>query len=290
MKDDPRVRQEWARRVGEEGSERRPEPLAVEEPLEIRLVFGPPGRRLEQSVAVAMRTPGNDVELALGFLRTEGILARLEDLESAAPGSDLAAEAFGEEARPPACNTVRVQLGPGVRFDLARLQRNVYTTSSCGVCSKASLEALKITGCRPLDQPFPGIAAETVRLLPERLLQAQSVFAATGGLHAAGLFSCSGQLLSLREDVGRHNAVDKVVGEQFLAGRLPLSERILMVSGRSSFEILQKALAAGIPLVAAVGAPSSLAVEVARQYRMTLLGFVRDGRFNIYCGEERVRF
>ncbi len=256
---------------------RRLDRIAVEEPLEVRLAHHREGELIEQSVAVTMRTPGRDRELAVGFLFTEGIVRNAGWLEKAGPADPLRD-----------CNTVRVQLRPEARFDPARLMRNFYTTSSCGVCSKTSLEALAIIGCRPLDLAVAQVSAEIVRGLPEKLRQAQSVFAQTGGLHAAGLFDEAGNLVALHEDVGRHNAVDKVIGERFLAGSLPLSRSVLMVSGRTSFEILQKALAAGIPVVAAVGAPSSLAIDLARQYRITLLGFVRDDRFNIYSGEQRI--
>ncbi len=224
-----------------------------------------------------MRTPGRDLELAVGFLRSEGVVADRSQVEIDPAKPDRAP-----------CNVVRVRLRPDVVLDLDRLRRNFYTTSSCGVCSKASLEALKIVGCKPLATDRFAISAEIVHQLPARLRLAQSDFAQTGGVHAAGLFDRGGKLLSVHEDVGRHNAVDKLVGECFLKDRLPLSESLLLVSGRSSFEIMQKALAAGIPLVAAVGAPSSLAVDVARQYQMTLLGFVRDGSFNIYCGGGRI--
>ncbi len=252
--------------------------IAVEEPLEVRLAHHRDGELVEQSVAVTMRTPGRDRELAVGFLFTEGILRETAWLEGVGKP--------GRQTRE--CNIVRVQLRPEARFDATRLVRNFYTTSSCGVCSKASLEALRIIGCQPLQPTVPIVPEERLRRLPARLRRAQSIFAQTGGLHAAALFDSNAELITLHEDVGRHNAVDKVIGERFLLGELPLSESLLMVSGRSSFEILQKALAAGIPVVAAVGAPSSLAVALARQYQMTLLGFVRRDRFNIYAGFERI--
>lgn len=277
MKSSQGVRESAIQEVRGGKADERFDRLAVEEPLEIRLSWRGDGRLVERSVAVTMRTPGHDVELALGFLRTEGVVSSRQDIEFAQLRSNK-----------PACNVVRVRLRPGVEFDPARVQRNFYTTSSCGVCSKASLEALKIVGCRRLEKLQPQLSARTVQQLPLRMRQGQSVFAQTGGLHAAALFDGSAKLLSLHEDVGRHNALDKVVGEQFQSGRLPLSEHVLMVSGRSSFEILQKALAAGIPVVAAVGAPSTLAVETAREYGMTLLGFVRGKRFNIYAGDQRL--
>jgi FdhD protein len=256
--------------------------LAVEEPLEIRLVHDAAGERAEQSLSITMRTPGDDFELAAGFLVGEGIVREVHDIQQMQYCVDREKEAQ-------AYNVVSVQLGAGVRFDAARLLRHFYTTSSCGVCGKASLEALEIQGSPALPPGAPVVSAEVLRGLDAKLRTAQTVFDKTGGLHAAALFDVSGNLISLREDVGRHNAVDKLVGEQLMAGRLPLSGMLMMVSGRSSFEIMQKALMAGIPIVAAVGAPSSLAVDLARQFGMTLLGFVRGESFNIYAGAQRVR-
>ena len=256
--------------------------LAVEEPLLIELAHDRDGGRVTDSVAVTMRTPGHDVELALGFLWTEGILASPDELlrEPSPPPTE-------EGARD--ANTVRVALRPGVPVDLRRLERHFYTTSSCGVCGKTSLEALAAT--RPLVLPpaHPVVDAATVHALPDALRDAQAVFARTGGLHAAALFTPDGRLLCVREDVGRHNAVDKLVGRMLLDGALPLHDHLLLVSGRASFELVHKALAAAIPILAAVGAPSSLAVHTARAYGATLLGFVRGGRFNVYAGAERIR-
>jgi FdhD protein len=232
--------------------------LAVEEPLQIRVN----GRDL----SITMRTPGNDGELAAGFLFTEGILTSRDDLFALRCGE----------------NSVELILPEGVDPGTAR---NFYTTSSCGVCGKASIESLHQAGCRML--PALEIRREIISGLPETLRTAQAVFDHTGGLHGAGLFDAEGNLEMAREDVGRHNAVDKLIGAAFLEDRLPLAERILMLSGRASFELIQKAVMAGIPVVAAVGAPSSLAVETARRFGMTLLGFVRDGRFNIYSGVSR---
>lgn len=247
-----------------EGSEPSPvqDLLAVEEPLEIR-VGGQP-------VSITMRTPGSDAELAAGFLFTEGILASRADLLSVKQGN----------------NAVSLELAAAP--DLDRFRRNFYMTSSCGVCGKASIEALHATGCPLLPRNSISVASEIIHALPDKLRQTQPVFERTGGLHAAALFDMDGNLLSVREDVGRHNALDKLIGAEFLAGRTPLGSRLLLVSGRASFELIQKALMAGIPLLAAVGAPSSLAVEVARRFQMTLLGFVRDHRFNIYSGEWRI--
>jgi len=186
-------------------------------------------------------------------------------------------------------NSVRVELCADVDVDLQRLERHFYTTSSCGVCGKTSLQALSVGQSPPLPANGPIVSAAAIHALPERLRASQSVFDRTGGLHAAGLFDVGGNVLALREDVGRHNAVDKLIGSEFLAGRLPLGERGILVSGRASFELMQKALMAGIPILAAVGAPSSLAVQLAEQFQMTLIGFLREGRFNVYSARWRLR-
>jgi FdhD protein len=247
--------------------------VAVEEPLEIRLGQAESGRRQRQTVAITMRTPGQDEDLAVGFLVSEAILREPSDLQHVTIGRGVAI----------------VDLHPGVTVDLARLQRHFYTTSSCGVCGKSSLEAVEAE-CEGPRQEGARLAARIVPQLVERLRQAQPTFARTGGLHAAGLFDTTGALLGLREDVGRHNAVDKLLGAEFRAQRWPLHDRVLVLSGRASFELIQKAAIARIPIVAAVGAPSSLAVQLARQFRMTLLGFVRDDRFNVYSARERLFF
>jgi FdhD protein len=232
--------------------------LAVEEPLEIR-VDGEP-------VAVTMRTPGHDEELALGFLLSEGLRPR-----AASPPEDLAA------------NTVEVEADD---FDRESLRRSFYTTSSCGVCGKGALEAVAVEA--PRVESTLRVSATVVGELPERLRAAQPAFAATGGLHATGLFVADGTLLIVREDVGRHNAFDKVVGRAFLDGLLPLADCLVCVSGRLSFELVQKAAVAGAPVVVAVGAPSTLAVELARDRGITLCGFVRDGRVNVYSEPWRI--
>lgn len=257
--------------------------LAVEEPLEMRLVFIENGRRLDKSLAITMRTPGDDFELVAGFLFSEGIIQNRDELEQIS-------YCVGLEKEKQQYNVVSVQLRLGVGFDADRLLRHFYMTSSCGVCGKASLEALQIRGCPTLPQDHPIISGKIISDLTEKLRQAQSVFERTGGLHAAALFDASGNLISLREDVGRHNAVDKLIGERLLANKIPLFDYLMLVSGRAGFEIVQKALMAGIPLVAAVGAPSSLAVDLAREFGMTLLGFVRNESFNIYTGAQRVQF
>jgi FdhD protein len=255
--------------------------LAVEEPLEIRLRFGDARARRQRAVSVTMRTPGHDLELAVGFLWTEGILADPEQLQQVRHCGPP-----GTAGHP---NVVRVELQPGAAVELDRLERHFYTTSSCGVCGKTSLEAVRVTHRPPLVEGRPVLDPDVIHGLPEALRDAQSVFDRTGGLHAAGLFDDRGRLLCLREDVGRHNALDKLIGAQVLARNLPLSNHILLLSGRASFELVQKAMMAGIPVLAAVGAPSSLAVDLARDCGMTVLGFVRNGRFNIYAGADRIR-
>jgi FdhD protein len=251
----------------------RTDALAAEEPLEIR-VQGP-GQE-QRSVAVTMRTPGGDFELAAGFLFTEGLVV---------PG-DVRRVAYcdtqpGEDQR---YNIVSVTLE--TPFDHDRLSRNFYATSSCGVCGKAALDDIEVR-CQPVVNG-PEVSSAMLLSLPEALRKAQKVFDRTGGLHAAGLFTADGALVSVREDVGRHNAVDKVIGEQVLSGRVPLADHVLQVSGRLSFEIVQKAAVAGIPIVSAVSAPSSLAVEAGERFGMTLVGFVRGDRLNVYTRPERV--
>jgi FdhD protein len=248
--------------------------LAVEEPLEIRLG--------DKSISITMRTPGNDFDLAAGFLFTEGILHDAAEVREIR----WSHQTNGNSRQ--IGNSVTVDLNPGVEVDLERLERHFYTSSSCGVCGKASIEAIEMQGCPVLPRNAPVVERSVVHLLPEALRRAQPVFERTGGLHAAALFSTDGTLKLLREDVGRHNAVDKLIGAEMLAGQTPLSDRLLFVSSRASFELVQKALMAGIPILAAVGAPSSLAVETAQRFNLTLLGFVRDSRFNIYSGASRI--
>ncbi|HEY9667507.1 MAG TPA: formate dehydrogenase accessory sulfurtransferase FdhD [Coleofasciculaceae cyanobacterium] len=254
----------------------RSDQLATEEPLEIRLVSP------QKTVAITMRTPGADFELAAGFLYSEGVVKNREDIERISYCVDATVD---KEQR---YNIVNVKLREGLSVDLQPLERHFFTTSACGVCGKTSLEALRSRGCSVIPKGTE-VAVEVIYSLSEQLRSSQRVFSSTGGLHAAALFDSQGQLLAVREDVGRHNALDKLVGSALLSGELPFSDRIVMVSGRSSFEILQKCLMAGVPIICAVSAPSSLAVELAREFGITLVGFLRGERFNVYAGKERLR-
>jgi FdhD protein len=261
--------------------------LVSEEPLEIRAGAWP--------LTVTMRTPGQDLELAAGFLFTEGLIERREQILAlehcrVSENGLVSIQASGKtpiSGDEPGGNVVRVELAPEVALGLERVQRNFFATSSCGICGKASIESVRARGLQP---PNPGlrISPEVLCCIGSRLRGAQAIFSRTGGLHAAALFDSRGELVALREDVGRHNAVDKVVGWALLAGRLPLAEHIVMVSGRGGFEIIQKAVAAGAPIVASVSAPSSLAVRLARELNLTLVGFLRGERFVVYSGEERL--
>jgi FdhD protein len=253
----------------------RADVLAVEEPLEIRLGCDVAGKRVHRAVSITMRTPGHDRELAVGFLFTEGIIAAREQVAGVVNCG--------------AGNVARVNLRLGDEVDLSRLERHFYATSSCGVCGKASLEAVQVCPRFHCAEGQPVVDAAVIYRLPAKLRAAQEVFDRTGGLHASALFNVSGDLLCLREDVGRHNALDKLIGAQFLAERTPLSQSVLLVSGRVSFELVQKAAVAGIPILAAIGAPSSLAVDLASKHGLTILGFVREDRFNIYTGNKRIR-
>jgi FdhD protein len=249
------------------------DPVAVEEPLEISLEYGPAASRRQQSVSVTMRTPGQDTDLAVGFLFTEGILA---------DASAIAAVTTGD-------NTIKISLHETVTPDIDRLQRHFYTSSSCGVCGKSSIDAIKtvITPGGP-EREAP-VEAHILQGLPSMLRQEQSIFETTGGLHASALFNRAGLILSLREDIGRHNAVDKLIGHAVQDNLLPLTNAILLLSGRTCFELVQKAAMAGIKIVAAIGPPSSLAVQMAEESDITLIGFLREQRFNIYSGARRIR-
>ena len=271
-------------RTTDEGSVVADDVLAVEEPLEIRLAYrGDYGVPLSRGISITMRTPGDDEALAAGFLATEGILDSREDLEELTVGPTEDASGLGL-----APNVARVALRDGVDPDLDRLSRHVFTSSSCGVCGKATLEALVARGLTRISGDDFRIVPDLLRSLPEKLLEGQSTFAETGGLHATALVDAKGQVTDLAEDVGRHNAMDKLLGRRFLANDWPLSDCLVMVSGRASFELVQKALVAGVPMLVAVGAPSSLAVELADSFGMTLVGFLSSKRFNLYCHSQRI--
>ncbi|WP_158880675.1 formate dehydrogenase accessory sulfurtransferase FdhD [Amycolatopsis anabasis] len=257
-----------------DGERRRPDALAAEEPLEIRVG----GRAL----AVTMRTPGHDVELAHGFLLSEGVVADRTDVATARYCDSV------DDTGRNTYNVLDIALGEGVPAPETGVERNFYTTSSCGVCGKAALDAVRLkTRFDPAGSEF-AVTPEALAGLPDALRARQRVFATTGGLHAAALFAADGTLVVVREDIGRHNAVDKVLGWALLENRVPLREHGLLVSGRASFELVQKAAMAGIPLLAAVSAPSSLAVELAEEHGMTLVGFLRGESMNLYSGDQRV--
>ena len=259
----------------------RDDVVATEEPLEIRLAYTrPDGRRAQKSISITMRTPGNDGELAAGFLLTEGIVASADQVDAIGPCGPPAANGL--------INVVRVDLATDVEVDLARLERHFYTSSSCGVCGKASLEAVAIQGRHDLHEVALKVSPDVLGELPEKLRARQSVFERTGGLHASGLFDARGRIDAIREDVGRHNALDKLIGQALLRDELPLADYGVVVSGRASFELMQKAMMAGISMLAAVGAPSSLAVELAEEFGMTLVGFLKPNRFNVYSRADRI--
>lgn len=265
-------------KVNTSGFKREDDLLATEEPLEIRIRFGDSLQRIQKSISVTMRTPGHDFELASGFLFTEGIIKSPADIQSIK-------HCNGKNE-----NVVLVELKDDVGFELGKLERNFYTTSSCGVCGKSSIEAIK-TVCRlPASNVDTLIVpSEIICTLPSVLRKRQDVFDFTGGLHACGLFDISGHLLLMREDVGRHNALDKLIGSSLNQSMLPLDKYILLLSGRASFELIQKAWMAGIKIVAAIGAPSSLAVQMAEESGITLIGFLRQETFNIYSGAHRIK-
>ena len=283
---------------GQQGFQRQAcnDVVAVEEPLEIRIAFGPAGQRRSKSLAITMRTPGHDAELATGFLLSENVIqtaSQIEKIAHVGPAPEQGTHG----------NTLMVDLDPSVEFSVDQLQRHFYMTSSCGVCGKASIEAVMAQGFQPAVQTIQ-LDAQTIANLPSSLRTQQTVFDVTGGLHAAGLFDSQGNLIALREDVGRHNAVDKLVGHSISCSepsrkanqsdnRKQIDSqagRILVVSGRASFELVQKALTASFEVLIAVGAPSSLAVELADKFNLTLIGFASKKKFNVYCGLDRVRF
>jgi FdhD protein len=263
-------------RISGHDAEEFDDQLAVEEPLEIQIAFRAAGQKERKSISVTMRTPGNDHELAAGFLFTEGIIHSQSQIDG------IAHSPLDE-------NRVAVTFSAGFEPQLGSLERNFYTTSSCGVCGKASIDAIKTRSV--YTNRLDGWTLEKEQLYPflDQISQHQSTFETTGGLHASALFDISGQFLMLREDVGRHNALDKLIGAALLADRLPLDNHILLLSGRASFELIQKAAMAGIVLVAAIGAPSSLAVQLAEESGITLVGFLKKDKFNIYTGHHRIR-
>ena len=254
----------------------RTDRVVIEEPMEVRAVVETEGRRERHSIAVTMRTPGHDFELAVGFLFTEGVI----DSWSQVWRIDYCSTQVASEAQ----NIVEVFLSPGVTFDAARFSRNLYTTSSCGICGKTSIDLVKMTCPRlPASELKP--SRDYFYRLPKKLRAAQALFNHTGGLHTSALFDQAGEIVLMREDVGRHNALDKVIGARLMEGYTASPDTVLLVSGRASFELVQKAAMAGLPILAAVGAPSSLAVEAAQDFGMTLIGFLKDGRFNVYSGK-----
>lgn len=268
-------------RVSGNQSQAECDDVAVEEPLEIQLSSPTAEGSAAKSISITMRTPGDDADLALGFLLTEGIIESADQVTSVAHRGEPAPDTGLQ-------NIIRVELRPDVEVDLDRLERHFYTTSSCGVCGKTSLEALRVTGQGSLAGCKTTFARDLIISMPERVQNRQRVFTKTGGLHAAAVFDPQGEIIVVKEDVGRHNATDKAIGALLQADRLPGNTYGLLVSGRASFELMQKALVAGIPLLAAVGAPSSLAVQTAIEFDMTLVGFLRGAKFNIYAGSGRI--
>ena len=265
------------------GNEIAVDKLATEAPLEIVLAFGDSSARQQKSISITMRTPDeSDADLVLGFLFTEGIIGSAKDVSSVRYSSNAD---FDEALQR---NTVQVELFGTVKPDIDRLERHFYTSSSCGVCGKASVDLVRQQSSFLLDGNFPKISPDSLYLLPSKLRSAQSVFEDTGGIHASALFDTEGKLLCLREDVGRHNALDKLIGWALRTGHIPLKDKVLLLSGRISFELVQKASMAGIPIVAAIGAPSSLAVELALESNVTLVGFLQQDRMNVYSGIERI--
>jgi FdhD protein len=311
----PAITRLLVQKVNAAGRQHAQDQVVVEEPLEIRLVYGPALHRIEKSISVTMRTPGNDAELATGFLFTEGIIPNATVILSQNHGE-------AAESNIPADNLIRIALDEHIRIDIDRLQRHFYTSSSCGVCGKSSIDAIRTV--RPpyaskgesspesakavSKKPATNLAAGEVEnvakgitaggwqvdtsllyTLPQSLRQHQDIFESTGGLHASALFDLNGELLFIREDIGRHNALDKLIGLALQQDLLPLQDHILLLSGRACFELIQKAAMAGICMIAAIGPPSSLAVQLAEEYGITLIGFLREERFNIYAGSQRVQ-
>jgi FdhD protein len=260
-------------RVTAHSREQADDMLAIEEPLEITVCYWAAETLVKKQMAITMRTPGNDEELALGFLFSEGVITTINEISKI--------ESLEK-------NKIVITLNTDAKPNLERTERNFYTTSSCGVCGKTSIDSIRILSATRLDEPKVFVDQQIFTRLETQLIEQQHIFSQTGGLHSSALFDLHGNLIELREDVGRHNGLDKLIGSAFIKSTLPLSERILFLSGRASFELIQKASMAGIRIVAAVGAPSSLAVELAEEMNMTLIGFLRNERFNIYSGIERL--
>lgn len=248
--------------------------LAIEEPLEIRLSYFQNSNRKENNLSITMRTPGEDSELALGFLFTEGIIDSMDQV--------LSIHSFSE-------NTITIAFTENVIFDIKKLEKHFYTSSSCGICGKTSIEAIRTIKSSTTNNKTLIVNSTVIQNLPSALRIKQNIFEQTGGLHASAIFNPEGELILLCEDVGRHNALDKLIGSALKTNILPLEKYILLLSGRASFELIQKATMAGITIVASIGAPSSLAVELANEREMTLIGFLRNKQFNIYCGKERIK-
>ncbi|MBD78665.1 MAG: sulfurtransferase FdhD [Crocinitomicaceae bacterium] len=276
----PNVKPVNIKKVNSNDIKEFPDVLAVEEPLEIRICFTKNGEPQEKNISVTMRTPGNDLELAMGFLFTEGIIFSEADVDKVWHCETVEKE---EEYG----NVVKVNLRTGLELDISKLERHFYTSSSCGVCGKSSIESVS-QNCSVLPDSSFKIKRNIISKLPLLLEDDQTIFKHTGGIHASALFGANGELKLMREDVGRHNALDKIAGAALFSHRLPLSQNILLVSGRASFELVQKTLMLGIPVLCAVGAPSSLAYDLAKENNMTLVGFIKKEGFNIYCGEERI--
>ena len=250
--------------------------LAIEEPLEIQLVYSTPNGRMQKNISVTMRTPGNDEELAAGFLFTEGIIKHATDISNVLH-------------LPSDTNRILITLVENIMPSLNSAERNFYTTSSCGICGKGSIEAINVTAVFPNLKDTISIPASLLYSLPDLVKKEQQIFKNTGGIHASALITLDGEVVLVREDVGRHNALDKIIGNRFLKSQLPLNNNILFLSGRSSFELVQKAFMAGIKIIVAVGAPSSLALEMAKECGITLIGFLRGEKFNIYTGAQRIK-
>lgn len=263
--------------------------IALEEPMELRIGFGAINDRQQKSISITMRTPGNDVELALGFLLTEGLLSSINEGKGQLYAPILKIGYVSSQHEDSKKNIVKVELPPDLKIDLKKLERHFYTSSSCGVCGKASIEAVYQSNFPDLVEHSSVLKKEILFDLPKILRKHQSVFENTGGLHAAALFDFNGNLIKLHEDIGRHNAVDKLIGWAYQEKMLPLSNFIILVSGRAGFELIQKSLMAGIPIMAAVGAPSSLAMQLAEEAGMTLIGFLKSEGFNLYCNSDRLK-